>query len=69
MSIIYGLMELIIVHEAEGVHKSPHLESTTFALLAEQNDLIHAAWRKNCLLGKRLMETRNNIELKWHSAP
>lgn len=34
-------MELI-VHEAESVNKSLHLGSATFALLAEQNDLIHS---------------------------
>lgn len=65
-TIICRLMELIIVHEAEGVNKSPHLESATFAHSAEQNDLIHVA-RRNCLLGKRPKESGNNTELKWHS--
>lgn len=62
---INSLMALITVQKAEGVNKSPHLESATFALSAEQNDLIHAAQR-NCLLGKRPKASGNNTELKWH---
>lgn len=31
MNIIYSLMEVIILREAEGVNKSPHLESAMFA--------------------------------------
>lgn len=66
MNIIYSLMEVIILHEAEGVNKSLHLESAMFAHSVEQNDLIHAA-RWNCLLGKRPKESGNNTELEWHS--
>ena len=63
MDIIYSLMEVIILHEADGVNKSPHLESAMFAHSAEQNDLIHAAWW-NCLLGKRPKERGNKTELR-----
>lgn len=56
-------MELVIVHEAGGVNKSPHLESAMFAVPAEQNDLIQAVCR-NCLLSKRPKESRNNINNK-----
>lgn len=53
------------MHEVQGANKSPHLESAMFALSAEQNDLIHAAWR-NCWFGESLKEKRNKIKLKWH---
>lgn len=65
MNRIYSLMELTIVHEAEGVNESLHLESAMLALSAEQNDLIHAAWM-NCCLGKRPKQSGNNTELMWH---
>lgn len=70
MNMIYSLVELMIVHEAEGVNKSPHLESARFALWAEQNDLIHAAWR-NCLLDKRPEKSQYgyNFGPKWLSVP
>ncbi len=64
MSILYFMMELIIVHKDEGVNKSPHLENAMFALSAEQNDLIHAVCR-NCLLGVWPMEVGNNTAPKW----
>lgn len=44
----------------EDVNKPPHLESTRFALSAEQTDLIHAV----CLLGKTLKE---NQRTAWSS--
>lgn len=58
-------MEVIVAHVAQGVNKSPHLESASFAVRGEHNDLIHTAWR-NCLLGKRTKESWNDSELKWH---
>lgn len=66
-NIIYGLMELIVVRDAEGVDKSPHLENATSALPAEHNDLIHAAGR-NCWSGKRPKEeSGNKTQLKWQN--